>query len=132
MDTPQVLLEHYLKQLRLPTMVREYGKLGEQCAKEGATFEVFLLRLVESEMVDRERRATERRIKAAKFPVSKSLESYNFLDMPTLNKKLVGGTVAVRVDRPSGKCPRLRQFWDGQDPHRTGAGPGGLSAGFSG
>jgi hypothetical protein len=39
--------------------------------------------------MDRERRATERRIKAAKFPVSKSLESYNFLDMPTLNKKLV-------------------------------------------
>jgi DNA replication protein DnaC len=89
MDTPQVLLEHYLKHLRLPTMVREYRKLGEQCAKEGATFEVFLLRLVESEMMDRERRATERRIKAAKFPVSKSLESYNFLDMPTLNKKLV-------------------------------------------
>lgn len=89
MDTPQVLLEHYLKQLRLPTMVREYRKLGEQCAKEGVTFEVFLLRLVESEMMDRERRATERRIKAAKFPVSKSLETYNFLDMPRLNKKLV-------------------------------------------
>jgi DNA replication protein DnaC len=75
MDTPQVLLEHYLKQLRLPTMVREYRKLGEQCAKEGVTFEVFLLRLAESEMMDRERRATERRIKAAKFPVSKSLET---------------------------------------------------------
>jgi DNA replication protein DnaC len=88
-DTPQVLLEHYLTQLRMPTMVREYRKLGEQCAKEGTTFEVFLLRLVESEMVDRERRATERRIKAAKFPVSKSLETYNFLDLPTLNKKLV-------------------------------------------
>ncbi len=39
--------------------------------------------------MDRERRATERRIKASKFPVSKSLETYNFLDMPTLNKKLV-------------------------------------------
>ena len=89
MDTPQVLLEHYLKQLRLPTIVREYRKLGEQCAKEGSTLEVFLLRLVETEMMDRERRATERRIKAAKFPVSKSLETYNFLDIPTLNKKLV-------------------------------------------
>ena len=88
-DTPQVLLEHYLKQLRLPTMVREYGKLGEQCAKEGATFEVFLLRLVELEMTDRERRATERRIKAAKFPVQKSLETYDFLALPKLNKKLV-------------------------------------------
>ena len=88
-DTPQVLLEHYLKQLRLPTMVREYRKLGEQCANEGATFEVFLLRLVESEMTDRERRATERRIKAAKFPVQKSLETYDFLALPKLNKKLV-------------------------------------------
>jgi len=89
MDTPQVLLEHYLKQLRLPTMVREYPKLAEQCAKEAATFEQFLLRLVELEMMDRERRATERRIKAAKFPVTKSLETYNFLAIPSLNKKLV-------------------------------------------
>jgi len=88
-DTPQVLLEHYRKQLRLPTMVREYRKLAEQCAKEGATFEQFLLRLVESEMMDRERRATERRIKAAKFPVTKSLETYNFLAIPSLNKKMV-------------------------------------------
>ena len=34
MDTPRVLLEHYLKQLRLPTMLREFPKLAEQCAKE--------------------------------------------------------------------------------------------------
>jgi hypothetical protein len=33
MDTPRLLLEHYLKQLRLPTMMREFPKLGEQCAK---------------------------------------------------------------------------------------------------
>ena len=89
MDTPQVLLEHYLKQLRLPTMLRELPKLAEQCARESATFEQFLLRLVEQEMLDRERRATERRIKAAKFPVSKSLETYDFLAIPSLNKKLV-------------------------------------------
>ena len=89
MDTPRVLLEHYLKQLRLPTMVREFPKLAEQCAKEGASFEQFLLRLVEQEMLDRERRATERRIKAAKFPVSKSLDTYDFLAIPSLNKKLV-------------------------------------------
>ena len=75
MDTPRVLLEHYLKQLRLPTVLREFPKLAEQCAKEEATFEQFLLRLVEQEMLDRERRATERHIKTAKFPVSKSLET---------------------------------------------------------
>jgi hypothetical protein len=73
----------------LPTVLREFPKLAEQCAKESTTFEQFLLRLVEQEMLDRERRAIERRIRAAKFPVSKSLETYDFLATPSLNKKLV-------------------------------------------
>jgi len=89
MDTPQVLLEHYLKQLKLPTMLREYVKLAEQCAKEGVDFQCFLLRLVEAEMLDRDRRATERRIKAARFSVVKSLETFDYLAIPSLNKKLV-------------------------------------------
>ena len=35
MDTPQVLLDHHLKTLRLPTFLREYDKLARQCAAEG-------------------------------------------------------------------------------------------------
>ena len=89
MDTPQVLLEHYLKQLKLPTILREYAELAEQCAKEGVDFQRFLLRLVEAEMLERDRKATERRIKAAKFAVVKSLETFDFLAIPSLNKKLV-------------------------------------------
>jgi DNA replication protein DnaC len=89
METPQVLLEHYLKQLRLPAMLREYSKLAEQCARASATFEQFLLRLVEQEMLERHRRSTERRIQAAKFPVTKSLETFDFLALPSVNKKLV-------------------------------------------
>jgi REP element-mobilizing transposase RayT len=38
MDTSQVLSEHYLTQLRLPTMVREYRKLGGQCAQQERNF----------------------------------------------------------------------------------------------
>ena len=89
MDKPQVLLEHYLKQLKLPTMLREYPHLAEQCAKEGADFQRFLLRLVEAEMLERDRRATERRIKAARFTVVKSLDTFDFTAIPRLNKKLV-------------------------------------------
>ena len=33
-DTPQVLLEHHLKQLRLPTFLREYDKVARQCAAQ--------------------------------------------------------------------------------------------------
>ena len=31
-DTPQLLLAHHLKALRLPTFLREYDKLARQCA----------------------------------------------------------------------------------------------------
>ena len=48
-----------------------------------------LLRLCELERIDRERRTMERRIRQAKFPVTKSLDTFDFLAMPTLNKSLV-------------------------------------------
>jgi DNA replication protein DnaC len=89
MDTPQVLLEHHLKTLRLPTVLREYDKVAQQCAAEGVDFPRYLLRLMELELLDRERRATERRIRQAKFEVVKSLDSFDFLAIPSLNKALV-------------------------------------------
>ena len=88
-DTPQVLLAHHLKALKLPTLLREYDKVARQCAAEGADHVRFLLRLVELEVIDRERRMIERRIKAAKFPAVKSLDSFDFAALPSLNKALV-------------------------------------------
>ncbi len=89
MDTPQVLLEHHLKTLRLPTMLREYDKVAQQCATESIDYPRFLLRLVELELLDRDRRAVERRIKAARFDVVKTLDTFDFLAIPALNKQLV-------------------------------------------
>jgi DNA replication protein DnaC len=88
-DTPQVLLAHHLKALRLPTFLREYDKLARQCAAEGVDHTRYLLRLTELEMIDRERRTIERRIKEAKFPAVKSLDSFDFTALPSLNKTLV-------------------------------------------
>ena len=88
-DTPQVLLGHHLKALRLPTFLREYDKLARQCAAEGADHVRYLVRLAELELIDRERRMVERRIKQAKFPAVKSLDSFDFKAMPSLNKMLV-------------------------------------------
>ena len=88
-DTPQVLLAHHLKALRLPTFLREYDKLARQCAAEGVDHSRYLLRLAELEMIDRERRTVERRIKEARFPAVKSLDSFDFAAIPSLNKTLV-------------------------------------------
>ena len=66
--TPQVLLAHHLKQLKLPTVLREYEKLARECARDGVDHSRYLLRLIELELIDRERRTVERRIRAARFP----------------------------------------------------------------
>jgi DNA replication protein DnaC len=88
-DTPQVLLEHHLKALRLPTFLREYDRVARQCAAEDIDYPRYLLRMSELELLDRERRATERRVRQAKFPVVKSLDSFDFLAIPSLNKAMV-------------------------------------------
>ena len=87
-ETPQVLLQHHLKKLRLPTFNSEYAKLARQCAAEGKDHAQYLLRLCELELIERERRMIERRIKAAKFPATKSLDSFDFKAIPSLNKAL--------------------------------------------
>ena len=87
--SPQILLEYYLKQLRLPTFGREFDKVARQCAQEDVDHPRYLLRLCELELLDRERRAIERRIRAAHFSVIKSLDSFDFLAIPSLNKSLV-------------------------------------------
>jgi DNA replication protein DnaC len=87
--TPQVLLAHHLKQLKLPTVLREYDKVARECARDGVNHPRYLLRLIELELIDRERRTVERRIRAARFPVVKSFDTLDFTAIPSLNKMLV-------------------------------------------
>ena len=88
-DTPQVLLVHHLKVLKLPTFLREYDRQARLCAAEGVDYPRYLLRLAEQELIDRDRRMVDRRIKAARVPAVKTLESFDFTALPSLNKALV-------------------------------------------
>lgn len=84
-----VLLEHHLKQLKLPTVLREYAAIAATCTKERSDYPTYLLRLTERELLDRERKAAERRVKEAGFPVVKTLDSFDFAALPSLNEPLV-------------------------------------------
>ena len=88
-DAPQILLTHYLKALRLPTFLREHEKLARLCSSEGVDHLGYLSRLAELEMIERAGRMVERRIKLAKFPAIKSLDSFEFKAIPSLNKMQV-------------------------------------------
>jgi DNA replication protein DnaC len=87
-DTPKVLLAHHLKALKLPTFLREYDGQARQCAAEGVDYSRYLLRLAEQELIDRERRMVDRRMKAAWLPAVKSLDRFDFAALPSLNKAM--------------------------------------------
>ena len=59
----------------------------------------FLLRLAELELIERERRMVERRIKAARFSTVKSLDSFDFKATPSLNKALVLELMEARDEK---------------------------------
>ena len=90
-DKPTVLLEYYLKKLRLPTMLREYAPMSAVCRDERSDFPIYLLRLAEREILDREKRAAERRIKEARFPVVRTIDTFDFQAQPSINEQLVRG-----------------------------------------
>ena len=88
-DRSTLLLEHHLKELKLPSFLREYGKMASQCAAEGVDHSQYLFRLAELELIDRHQRMVERRVRAARFPAVKSLDTFDFPAIPSVNKALV-------------------------------------------
>ena len=128
-DRSTVLLEHHLKELKLPTFLREYGKVAGQCAAEGVDHPGYLLRLSELELIERHHRMVDRRIKAARFPAVKSLDTFDFLAMPSVNKHLVMQLVRCeyptggRTSSPSATAGPVRPTWPsvwGSPPARGG------------
>ena len=135
-----LLLEHHLKELKLPSFLREYGKMAAQCAAVGVDHPQYLLCLAELELIDRHQRMVERRIRAARFPAVKSLDTFDFAAIPSVNKSLVMELARceyVRIHRSAGRRPtrhRRRQQRHRQDPRdnfrlHLPTGPGRLPAG---
>ena len=87
--TSTVLLKHHLKALKLPTVLTACEKVARQCAADNIDHLGFLLRVTEAELIERERKAADRRLKAARFPASKTLDEFDFASRPSVNKPLL-------------------------------------------
>lgn len=77
METPS-LLETYLRELRLPTMLRTYRQVAQDAAQAQLGYDAFLLALAEQELAQRDRNRQQQRIKEARFPVLKELSDFDF------------------------------------------------------
>ena len=88
-DVTIELLKVQLRQLRLPTMGREFEKLARDAAASNQTFTQFLLGLTELELATRGANAVAGRIKDAEFPVEKDFDTFDFSALPGLSKPKV-------------------------------------------
>jgi DNA replication protein DnaC len=87
MKPPELIeLEAHLRELRLPSVLREYAKTAKDAAKGGLTHEAYLLRLCAFEVQDREARTFGKRIREARLPSQKMLADFDFAAMPSLDQ----------------------------------------------
>src|ERR1700739_3442014 len=85
-DVTTELLKAHFRQLRLPTMGREFERLARDAAAANQNFIQFLLGLTQAELGTRDANAIATRIKNAEFPVLKDFDTYDFSIMPQLSK----------------------------------------------
>ena len=82
-------IQTYCKDLKLPWILENYEALHEQALKKKTSHLEYLAELLRAEVQMRQERTIERRIKAARFPVLKTLEDFNWqwpeqIDRPQL------------------------------------------------
>jgi DNA replication protein DnaC len=73
----------------LPTFLSEYEKFATEATREGLDHTRYLLWHAELEVIARERRMVEQRIRMAHFPAVKSFDTFDFTAIASLNKPLV-------------------------------------------
>ena len=131
-DRSTLLLEHHLKELKLPSFLREYGKMAAQCAAENADHPQYLLRLAELELIDRHQRMVERWIRAARFPAVKTLDTLDFPVTPSLNKALVMELARCEYIQRRENVIAVGNSGTGKTHVALGSGTGRLPAGHAG
>ena len=84
-----VILESYLKRLYLSTFVQYHEAYAAEAAQSNRSYTRFLLALAEQEVLVREARRRQRRLKEAKIPLVKELSGFDFDKIPELNQQQI-------------------------------------------
>lgn len=85
----KVVLESYLKKLYLSSFIRYHEAYAEEAAQSNQSYTRYLLALAEQEVLAREARRRQRRLKEAKIPVVKELSDFDFDKIPELNQQQI-------------------------------------------
>jgi DNA replication protein DnaC len=85
----KVVVESYLKKLYLAAFIRHHETYAAEAAQSNQSYTRFLLALAEQEVLERDTRRRQRRLKEARIPVVKDLSSFDFSQVPELNQQKI-------------------------------------------
>jgi DNA replication protein DnaC len=89
-------LTEVLRRLSLTTMAQHYEDLGREAAREGLSHVEYLRRLAEAEAAARYERSVQRRTQAARLPVLKTLEQFDWSWPKKINRAQVQDLFRLR------------------------------------
>jgi DNA replication protein DnaC len=89
MSTNNMLLSAYLKKLKMPQAAKVYAAMAREAEDNNLSYEDYLLGILEQELNHREQNRIQRGIRQASFPILKTLDSFDFMAIPSLNKPKV-------------------------------------------
>lgn len=84
-----VQLKELLKILRLPTVAQHYHAHARQAEEKGDSYAQYLLGLLQEEHAQREINRRQRLLRQAKFPITYTLDTFEFNAVPSLSKQKV-------------------------------------------
>ncbi len=85
----EVLLKENLKLLKLSNVLRQLETFVRQAKESGTDYGEFLLSLTEMELQMRAENRLKRRVREAKFPLIKTLETFDYTAAPGLDLRLL-------------------------------------------
>lgn len=129
-DVTTELLKAQLRQLRLPTMGREFERLAWDAASSHQTFAQSLLCLTELELATHATHAVAARIKDAGFPVEKDFDTYDFSAMPNLSKPKILELGRCEWIAQKSNCCLVGRHGTGKTPISIGLGLAACRAGL--
>lgn len=83
------ILQNYLKELHLPTIIECYQEVAIQATNESLTYEQFLLEVIEKECITRRNRKIQRLLKQSKLPLEKNMINFQMKRLPLKLKQQV-------------------------------------------
>jgi DNA replication protein DnaC len=129
-DPTAGMIELHCRELKLPGLRAAYPAIARDATSQGQPYTAFLAACLSAEIASRREHRLATRFAQARFPVPKTLESFDFTAVPKLNKPLVLALAEGSFIKQRENIILVGTPGTGKTHVATGIGMGCIQAGF--